>query len=434
MRKTVALFLALVLMMSLASFAGAATEPVVINFWHTGGSGALQSAVQFAATKFNETVGAEKGIQVVETFIGGYDPLTAKIQLSIQAGEQPQVAILANTMVGWFMEDGVLADMMPFATRDGFDVNNIMDPFMLTMGNQNGELHSVPFFRSTPLFYYNKGMADAAGLTPPTTIAELEAFCKALYKVDANGEVQVWGFECMKDFGYYNAANLWQLGSSMFNADGTASPALEDGTMLKVLSDWRRWVDEGWCRPFDSTDQGPKMLEQFYQGKLAGFWQSCGGLKNTMKGCAEAVPAVELGVVPFTTYDAANPVSEIGGGNVGIISKNNTPEQIAASWEFVKFLMSDEIVANTSITTGYVPVTKSVATYQTLVDAWAANPMSKVAYDQLATAKPQEYPYVPFLQDFTIVCWDATSLLIQDKSITAEEAVEYIKTNTADLF
>ncbi len=432
MKKLVSLILVMVMVLSLLPLALASGEPLTINFWHTGGSGALQEAIQFAVNKFNTTVGAEKGINVVETFIGNYDELTAKIQLSIQANEQPQVAILANTMVGWFMEDGVLADMAPYAQKDGFDVNNIMSPFMLTMGNQNGELHSVPFFRSTPMLYYNKGMADAAGVTPPKTIEELEAFAKALYKVDAAGEVQVWGFECLKDFGYYNAANLWQLNSSMFNEDGSASPALEDGAMLKVLSDWRRWVDEGWCRPFDSTDQSAKLNELFFQGKLASFWSSCGGLRNIMKGCADN--GIELGVMPFTTYDAAKPVSEIGGGNVGIIGANNSEEQIAASWEFIKVLMSDEVVANTSMTTGYVPVTNSVATYPALTEYWAANPMAKVPYDQLGTAMPQEYPYVPFLQDFTIVCWDASSLLIQDKSITAEEAVEYIKTNTADLF
>jgi len=432
MKKLVSIVLTLVLVLSLTPIAFASSEPITINFWHTGGSGALQTAVQYAVNKFNTTVGTEKGITVVETFIGNYDELTAKIQLAIQAGEQPQVAILANTMVGWFMEDGVLANMMPYAQKDGFDVNNIMAPFMLTMGNQNGELHSVPFFRSTPLFYYNKGMADAAGLTPPTTIEEMEVFAKALTKVDASGEVQVWGFECLKDFGYYNAANLWQLGSSMFSEDGSKSPALEDGAMLEVLSDWRRWVDEGWCRPFDSTDAGAKMNELFFQGKLASFWSSCGSLRNVMKGCADA--GIELGVMPFTTYDAAKPVSEIGGGNVGIIAANNSEEQIAASWEFIKLLMSDEVVANTSMTTGYVPVTNSVATYPALTEYWATNPMARAAYDQLSTAKPQEFPYVPFLQDFTIVCWDASSLLIQDKSITAEEAVEYIKTNTADLF
>lgn len=431
MRKFMALSLSVVLLLSLASVA-LAQEGVTINFWHTGGSGALAEAVTYATTQFNDTIGKEKGITVVDTYIGGYDELTSKIMLSVQAGEQPQVAILANTMVGWFMEDGVLADMMPYAEADGFDVSNIMDPFMLTMGNRDGELHSVPFFRSTPILYYNKGMADAAGLEAPKTIEELEAFGKALHKVGDSGETEVWGFQILKDFGYYNAANLWQLGSSMFTEDGSKSPALEDGTMLKVLSDWRRWVDEGWCRSFDSTEQGAKMQELFFQGKLASFWMSTGGLRNVIKGCEEN--GVELGVTTFTTYDPEKPISMIGGGNVGIIGTGNSDEQIAASWEFIKFLMSDELVANTSITTGYVPVTKSVAEFPRLVEYWASNPMAKVAYDQLGDAIPQEFPYVPYLQDFTIVCWDASSLLIQDKSINAEEAVEYIKTNTAALF
>jgi len=432
MKKLVSLTLAVMMLLSLVSVATAADDPIVINFWHTGGSGGLQAAVQFAVEKFNTTVGAEKGIQVVETYIGGYDDLTAKIQLSIQAGEQPQVAITANTQIGWFMEDGVLADMMPYAEQDGWDVSNIMDPFMLTMGNQDGQLHSVPFFRSTPMLYYNKTMADELGLTPPATMEELEEFAKALYKVNANGEVEVWGFESLKDFGYFQGANLWQLGSSMFNEDGTASPCLDDGTLLKVFSDWRRWVDEGWCRPFDSTNQGATMTELFYQGKLASFWYSCGGLRNVLNGATEA--GFELGLMPYTTYVADNQVSEIGGGNVAIIGAGNTDEQIAASWEFIKVLMSDEVVANTHFATGYLPVTKSVASYQPLIDAWEANPLLRVAYDQLPNAIPQEYPYVSYLQDFTIQLWDASSLLIQDRSITPEEAVEYVRVNSADLF
>ena len=151
-----------------------------------------------------------------------------------------------------------------------------------------------------------------------------------------------------------------------------------------------------------------------------------------MKGCADN--GIELGVMPFTTYDVNKPVSEIGGGNVGIIGTGNTEEQIAASWEFIKVLMSDDVVAHTSMSTGYVPVTNTVAQYPVMTEYWATNPMARVAYDQLGTAKPQEFPYVPFLQDFTIVCWDACSLLIQDKSLTPEEAVQYIKDNTADLF
>ena len=65
---------------------------------------------------------------------------------------------------------------------------------------------------------------------------------------------------------------------------------------------------------------------------------------------------------------------------------------------------------------------------------WEENPLFKVAYDQVTTGRCQENPYSEYLQDFTQCCWDAVSLLIQDQSITAEEAVEHIRTNSAQFF
>ena len=65
---------------------------------------------------------------------------------------------------------------------------------------------------------------------------------------------------------------------------------------------------------------------------------------------------------------------------------------------------------------------------------WEENPLFKVAYDQVTTGRCQENPYSVYLQDFTQCCWDAVSLLIQDQSITAEEAVEHIRTNSAQFF
>ena len=32
----------------------------------------------------------------------------------------------------------------------------------------------------------------------------------------------------------------------------------------------------------------------------------------------------------------------LGGGSIGIIGKDHSQQEIAAAWEFVKFLMSDE--------------------------------------------------------------------------------------------
>ena len=55
-----------------------------------------------------------------------------------------------------------------------------------------------------------------------------------------------------------------------------------------------------------------------------------------------------------------------GGGSIGISSEGNSEEEIAAAWEFVKFLMSDEQVAANHIETGVLPTTYSAVEGDTL--------------------------------------------------------------------
>lgn len=402
-------------------------DPITINFWHTRGSGSNYEVIQHEVETFNETIGKEKGITVEETYIGDYNQMLSQTQLAIQSGDSPQVVVSGNTFVNYLLEDGVLADMAPLAEETGWDRNNLLDPFQEINGNTDGTLYTVPYIRSTPLFYYNKTMADAKGLTEPTTIQEMEEFCKALYQEDS-----VSGLCIGNDFGYLQACHLYQLGSAFVSEDGTSCPALEDGTMLQVLSDWRRWVDEGWCEPFDATDAGTVMIEEFTQQKLACMITSSGSLSQLMENAQNA--GFELGACQYPTYDENNRTAMIGGGNVCIISEGNSEDQIMASWEFVQFLMSDEEVTYNTEMTGYVPVTKSVATYAGMEDFWNENPLYKVAYDQVQTGHCQEQPYSPHLQDLTQACWDAVSLLIADQSIDAEQAVEQIQTQSESFF
>lgn len=430
MKKLVSIILGIVMVLSMASVAGASDDVITIQFWHTRGSGANYDVVLDSVTKFNETIGAEKGIVVEETFIGNYDEILPKTQLAIQAGEGPQVVVMGNTYVAYMYDDGLLADMAPLAEATGYDLDNIMTPFHQSIGNTDGHMHSLPYIRSVPVLYYNKTMADEKGLTPSNDLnGGLQEFCKGLYEEDVDGE-PVYGFEMLNDFGYYQAANLFQLGSAMLAEGGTSSPALDDGAMLKVLGDWRGWVDEGWCRSFDSTNAGTAVQERFFQGRVGAFANSTGSLKNILVNAGQA--GFEVGLLPYPTY--GDPIAEIGGGNICIVAEGNTDEQIEASWYFLEFLMSDEMIAANSIGSGYLPTTYSVAEYQPMIDFWAENPLYRVGYDQVNTAICQEVPYVVFMQDFVRACWDTVSLLIQEQSITAEEAVEMIRDTTAYLF
>lgn len=352
--------------------------------------------------------------------------------MASQSGEQPVIASSGNTYIAPLIDDGILYDMMPLAQRDGFDVSNILDCFMEIAGNTDGTLYSLPYIRSTPLLYYNKTVADELGLKVPTTMDELVEFAKAFMQKDADGTVTRWGFEMFNDYGYYQASFLWQLGESMVAADGT-SPALEGTSMLKQLTDWQNWVKEGWCRPFDSTNASSIVKEMLYQGKIGCYLDSSGSMKNNIKFMTEG--GYELGVARFPTYDVDKRAVEVGGGQIALIGKGNTEEQIEAGWEFLKFLMTDEQVYLNSTRSGYLPITKSVATYEPMLKFWEENPSYKIPFDQMQEyGVCQEYPTFTDLEELIKNIQDVVSLLIQDGGITPEEAVQQIKDNTSHLF
>jgi len=423
MKKLLSFLMTAILLVSLLGVALADDEPIEILFWHTRKSGANLEVVEHEVETFNATIGKELGIVVHHEPQGGYPEIWAA--LSTASGDvAPDVIALGNTYVPYALGEDMLVDMAPLAEADGYDLTgNLMDWVLQIAGNTDGQIHSLPYIRSTPVLYYNKGIADELGITIPEqiTIEELENFGRAAMIKDGD-TVTRYGFELLKDFGYYNAAWVYQLGSEFLAAEG-GSPALEDGTMLKVLSDWRRWVDEGWCRPFDASSQADGALQEFVAGRLASYINSCSAMAGIIKNAKEN--GIELGVAMFPTYDKENHVAEIGGGNIAIIGEGKTDAQIKAAWEFIKFVMSDSEQFFNSTKTGYCPCTLSVANDPDMAAFWAENPFYQVPFNQLKTAgRGQEIPALETAQDFIQLCEDAAGRLIQAQETTPEEEVQ----------
>ena len=430
MKKLVALFLALMMVFSVMSFA-AAEDKLVIKFWHHAASGALLSVVEDSIATFNSTIGAEKGIEVVGEYVGSYHDILAKVQLSLSSGDQPVVAVSGLFQIAPQVEDGILADLAPFIAEDGFDMDNFFECFQEVYEADGGHVWAMPYVRSTPMLYYNKTMADAKNLTPPTTMEELEEFCKALYVPGENGNVETYGLEIPGSSFTYGTPMPDMLGSSYVSEDKTYSPCLEDGTLLRIFQDYRRWVDEGWCKGYDAQG-GSAVLERFYTGRLAALLNSSGGLVGAMNAMAEA--GYELGVCNYPYYSDGKPAVAIGGGSISLLAEGNTEEQQRAGWEFIKFLMSDEMIYRMSAGTGYVPTTKSVAEYPAMLEYWEQYPVTKVAYDQMAVGVAQEKGVINQMTEYMNAGFEALDLLIQARTITAEEAIEMLKTTTAEYF
>lgn len=417
------------ILLSLCSFARAEKEPLHIEFWHTRGSGANYEVLKNSVDTFNATIGKEKGIFVEEIFQGGYADIVPKLEMASQSGGMPAVGVTSGVRASILLDDGLLADMAPYAAKTGFDFSVFFESLLDVPGNENGQIRSLPYVRSTPVFYYNKTMADAKGLKAPETVAELEAFAKALNTYDPATGDGCWGFELLNDTTYLQGSFLWQLGQPLVGEGGTA-PCLE-GSLLKLFTDWTRWIDEGWCRPFDSTGAQNTATEMFCQGKLACFVASCGSLSNIYKFSKEA--GIELGVSYYPTYDIDNRAVSIGGGNI-ILMAGNSEEVTSAGWEFIQFLMSDDMVAAEAIGSGYLPTTKTVENNEAMAKFWEENPLFKVAYDQLAWGHCEETPKFLDRTEFKTNVSNVTSQLIQERNITPEQAIEQIKSISAHLF
>ena len=437
MKKLVALLLILMLVLAASSaLAYDKDNPITIEIWHTRGSGANNKALVNLVDKFNASVGAEKGIIVQEVYQGDYTAVKTKVQLATQTNEQPVLAIGGCAHYEQWLEDGLLANMYPLAQETGFDIGNLLDCFIGTPGMDvaNGEMYTMPYIRSVPVLYYNKTFADEKGLSLPMipTIDEWLDFARALYEIDeATGEVKVWGTTILGNYPYIGTAFVRQLGYPLIADDCSGSPALESGALLKNLTDWRGWVDEGFYRPQDPTGTTPS-LELFYQGKMGCLVTSCGSMGNIIKQMTAA--GYELGVVCYPTYDPDNYSTEIGGGQLCLIASGNTDEQIRAGWEFIQFFMTDEMVYEEAITSGYVPVTKSIRDYEPMKKFWEENPYYLASYECLPWGVCQEFPTRPGLSDLNDSSNRIYHTMMEEGTITPEEGVEQFRTEIDGLF
>lgn len=412
---------------STPSESSAPAENVTIEIWHPRGAGANGEMIASSVEEFNKTVGAEKGITVKEVSQGGYAEVVTATMNAVAAGTSPEIAVVENsTGTTTLSGEGILADIGALIERDGWDLENVQSG-LLTYCYRDGKLIAMPYIRSTPVMYYNKTMTDALGVDIPIdgalSIEDFESLCKSLTK---DG---VYGFSLQNNT-WYTQNFFYQLGSNMYDEAGTSCPALEDGVMLKVFTAWDGWIKDGWCQPFVSTNDEAYLEEQFSLGKIACIFDSTGKMGNIFGAVKDLGDPFEIGITFLPTF--GEPSCPTGGGNMAIIEKGNSEADIDAAWEFMKFLLTPEQDALNHVNTGYVPSTKAAASAEIVQELWANEPYRQVGFNQLAYA--QDAPSSDYGAEWGTAFGSVVSSMIQEGSISPEEAVEQLRTEAKNIF
>lgn len=382
MKKLLSVVLCACMLLTLFLPTALAEDPVKIIFWHSMG-GVNGEAINKMVADFNAAY--EGQIQVEVQFQGDYDEAINKLKSASMGNMGADVVQIYDIGTRFMIDSGWIIPMQELIDADNYDISQI-EPNIAAYYSVDGQLYSMPFNSSTPIMYINRDAFIEAGLdpdNPPKNFDEIIAACEKLVKKDENGNITQYGFG-MGNYGWFFEQWVGKMGLDYVDqGNGRDAPATkvvfdENGSALQILSTWDKLIDEGYITYLNRGNDDAKSA--FITGNIAMTLESTAALKSLLVNVDNRF---EIGTAYFPSINAddAGGVS-IGGGSLWAI-ENGDEAKRAASWEFIKFMISPEQQAYWNAQTGYFPIT--VATHE--LDAFKQNieefPQFMTAIDQL---------------------------------------------------
>ena len=351
--------------------------PVTITFYHTMGAN-LREVLEKHIAKFNELY---PNITIEHQQVGGYDDVRDQIKTEITVGNQPNIAYcypdhvaLYNLAKAVLPLDDLIASETEVTRADGSkeilgltedQVADFIEGYY-NEGKQFGDdkMYTLPMSKSTEVLYYNKTFFDEHNLEVPTTWEEMEEVCKAIKAIDT---------DCIP-LGYDSEANWFitmceQYGSEYTTATGEEKFLFDNETNREFVAEFREWYRNRYVTTQDLsggyTSELFTMLESDAGNSYMSIGSSAGATHQRPDKDENGNYLFEVGITTIPQVDANNP-KVISQGPSLCIFKKSDPQEVMASWLFVKYLTTTvEFQAEFSMASGYVPVIKSVADNET---------------------------------------------------------------------
>ena len=344
---------------------------VTITFYHTMGA-YLSNVLNEYVKKFNELY---PNITISHQQVGGYDDVRNQISTEIAVGGQPNIAYCYPDHVALYNEagatqalDDLIASTEVITRADNTTeilglTQEQIDDFIAGYYNEgkqfaDGKMYTMPFSKSTEVLYYNKTFFDAHDLKVPQTWAELETLCQQILEIDPN---------CVP-LGYDSEANWFitlceQYGSPYTSATDAMKFQFVNDTNEAFVKMIRGWYQKGYIttqKLYGSYTSG--LFVNTKPGETKSYMSigSSAGATHQRPEMGDDGYPFEVGIATIPQVNPENPKVISQGPSVCIFAKSN-PQEVIASWLFVKYLTTSvDFQATFSTVSGYVPVIKSV--------------------------------------------------------------------------
>lgn len=329
------------------------TEPVSIEFWHSM-SGTLGDTLESLVEDFNNE--NDKGITVKPVYQGGYEDLKSKVVGAIKAGNNPSLVQGTVNGIMDFIQSGMVQPLDEYIFHEEVGIKDFEDIYGAYRAENSsydteGTFYSLPISKSTDVLYYNKTFFEEHDLEVPTTWEEVEKVSKQIYEITGKA-----GFSIDNTTNFF-VTYLAQAGAEYTNSNGEVlfnnEISVEALTMLKENMDKGYWRLAG----EDLYSSAPFLSENvfMYVGSSAG--------ESFLND-----DVFEWDASTYPQIDASNPKYIQQGNNVAVLSQNKTPQEVYASYEFIKYLCSGEANLKWVTNTAYSPLRDSVATSEEYQD------------------------------------------------------------------
>ncbi len=269
-------------------------DRTVLRYWEKW-TGVEGRAMQRIVDRFNETIGAERGIWVEYNALGDVDK---RMLIATAGGDPPDLAGIADRFVPVYADQGALSPLDDQAREYGIQLD-AFKPIWLDICRYEGHLYALPSTPYTIALYYNRRAFREAGLDPdrpPQTVSELNDYALRLTKTSGDKIVQL-GFTVAPAmlgwwhwvWPYFFDGELWD--GEHFTLDTPATHAA-----LNWVAQYRSAVGNARTLQFEATAGAIESAQNpFLSGRLAMIFQGP-WLANWARVYA---PDLDYGVAPF---------------------------------------------------------------------------------------------------------------------------------------
>lgn len=407
---------------ALAAFAGSALAAEQIEFMFPAPvQGKLSREMQKLVKEYNAS---QDKVEVTGVFTGSYDDTKIKSQAATEAGKPPAVVLMSANFAAELAMNDLIVPISAIAP-EGTDLDAFLGEFWPAVRANalfNGELYSVPFQNSTPILYYNKEHFAEAGITEaPVTWGDWIDAAKKL----AKPEEDRWGLMMPSNYDY----NGWLVqslamasGGSFYNTAYPGEIFYDHASTKAALKFWRDMAHEHGAMPTGVTDS-KAVSTAFFAGKSSMIVLSTGALSFVRDNAKFDYD------VAFMPRNVRNSVP-IGGASL-VSFKGTTPEQKAAAWDFISWLVSPEKQGHWSRFTGYFAPRQTAYDLPEMVDFVKANPDALRAVEQLEFAGPWIATYNTVAVRKAVE--DEMQALLSDKDLSIDEAAARAQQNANEI-